>query len=165
MYKNISEIITDVDGVLTDGSFLYSEKGKIYKRFGPHDSDGVKILRSMDISIRSITADKKGFEITKKRTSDLNIDLILVPEEDRLNWIKSNCNLKTTAFIGDGLYDAAVMKICALSFAPANAVDLTKKFATKVIDTYGGNGVLLSIALMFLKNRNPRSYYDLERGL
>ena len=31
----IEELITDVDGVLTDGKYTYSEEGKIYKQFGP----------------------------------------------------------------------------------------------------------------------------------
>ena len=36
--------ILDVDGVMTTGQFFYSKDGKIYKVFGPHDSDGLKIL-------------------------------------------------------------------------------------------------------------------------
>ena len=38
--------ILDVDGVMTTGQFLYSEKGKIYKVFGAHDADGLKLLKS-----------------------------------------------------------------------------------------------------------------------
>ena len=33
--------ILDVDGVMTTGQFMYSKNGKIFKVFGPHDSDGL----------------------------------------------------------------------------------------------------------------------------
>ena len=36
-------LVTDVDGVLTDGGFYYNTEGKVLKKFGPHDSDGFKI--------------------------------------------------------------------------------------------------------------------------
>ena len=42
----IKNLILDVDGVMTTGQFLYSEDGKAYKIFGPHDADGLKILRN-----------------------------------------------------------------------------------------------------------------------
>ena len=38
--------ILDVDGVMTDGCFYYTEKGKIIKKFGADDSDAFKVLSS-----------------------------------------------------------------------------------------------------------------------
>ena len=57
-------IIIDVDGVLSTGQFIYSQKGKIFKIFGRHDNDGLKIIKNF-FSILFITADKKGFKISK----------------------------------------------------------------------------------------------------
>ena len=42
--KNITFVV-DVDGVMTTGQFLYSKLGKEYKIFGPHDNDGLKMLK------------------------------------------------------------------------------------------------------------------------
>ena len=39
-------LIFDVDGVMTSGQFLYSSNGKVYKIFGAHDSDGLKLLKN-----------------------------------------------------------------------------------------------------------------------
>ena len=36
--------VLDVDGVMTNGQFLYSDAGKAYKTFGAHDNDGLKML-------------------------------------------------------------------------------------------------------------------------
>ena len=52
-------LIIDVDGVMTTGQFLYSSKGKEYKIFGPHDTDGLKIIKDK-INIVFISADKRG---------------------------------------------------------------------------------------------------------
>ncbi len=78
-----SVFVLDVDGVMTTGQFLYSEHGKIYKVFGPHDADGLKMLRGR-LDIVFITADSRGLPITKKRiVDDMGYNLKLVPEEDR----------------------------------------------------------------------------------
>ena len=37
-------LIIDVDGVMTTGQFFYSEKGKVFKVFGPDDNDALSIL-------------------------------------------------------------------------------------------------------------------------
>jgi YrbI family 3-deoxy-D-manno-octulosonate 8-phosphate phosphatase len=163
-YNQVDKLITDVDGVLTDGTFLYSEQGKVYKKFGPHDSDGVKLLRSMNISVQAITADKRGFDITKSRLNDMNIELTFVSEQDRLNWLRENCGLEKTAFVGDGLYDAPAMRHCAVSFAPLNAVAFAKQNATKILEVCGGNGALLEVALEILSLRDPKAYYELQGG-
>tara|TARA_B100000287_G_C20552248_1_gene748952 strand:- start:23 stop:265 length:243 start_codon:yes stop_codon:yes gene_type:complete len=76
-YKDLIFIL-DVDGVLTTGQFIYSNKGKVYKVFGPHDNDGLSLINKL-ISISFVTADKRGFEISKKRiVEDMGYNLELV---------------------------------------------------------------------------------------
>ena len=56
------------------------ETGKKYKIFGPHDNDGLKMLRNR-LTIEFISADEKGFSITKKRiVDDMGFYLSLVTE-------------------------------------------------------------------------------------
>ena len=70
--------ILDVDGVMTTGQFLYSKKGKEFKVFGPDDSDALKILKEF-LPIYFISADKRGFSISKKRIEkDMGFTLELV---------------------------------------------------------------------------------------
>ena len=47
--KKIKLLITDVDGVLTDGGMYYSEKGEVLKKFNTKDGMGVEILRNHGI--------------------------------------------------------------------------------------------------------------------
>ena len=160
----IKELITDVDGVLTSGRYFYSKKGKILKEFGPHDSDGFSIIRSLGISVRAISADHRGFEITKKRLDDMGVELHLVSELDRLDWVKNNCNPEQTAFVGDGLHDIASMRLCSISFAPCNALPITKANAGYVTQASGGNGVMFEVAMEILKAVNMPRYQKIILG-
>jgi len=67
--KTPKVFIIDVDGVLTTGQFLYTTEGKAMKVFGPHDNDGLKLLKNK-VKIKFITADERGFPITQKRIVD-----------------------------------------------------------------------------------------------
>ena len=116
----LKKFLIDVDGVLTTGQFLYSEEGKIFKIFGPHDSDGLKLIKQ-DIDISFISADKRGFEISKKRVEDMGFSLFYCSEQDRKNYIAKNYNFKDLAYMGDGIFDVDILKEAALGICPNNA--------------------------------------------
>ena len=116
-------LVFDVDGVFTAGSFLYTIDGKFAKVFGPHDNDGIKMIRSK-IKIQAISADRRGFDITKKRIQDdMKIPLTLVDEKDRLDWFKSNFknSKEEVVYMGDGIHDAKIFDYVCYSIAPNNA--------------------------------------------
>lgn len=141
----IKQVVTDVDGVLTDGCFYYTEEGKVMKKFGPHDGDGVKMIRALGIEVYAISADHRGFPITKRRLDDMKVDIQLVSEADRFSHIQERFGFEETIFIGDGVHDAPVLKKVKYGFAPADA---TKEALNSAINlkTTGGRGVLLEVA-------------------
>jgi len=139
--------IIDVDGVFTDGSYYYSVEGKVLKKFGPHDNDGIKLLRDK-IKIQTITADHRGFEITKKRIhTDMNLSVALVSESDRLSWLNKNFLLKNCIYMGDGIHDIEIFKNVGYSIAPNNAFYLVKEKADFVTKTDAGRGAVLEACL------------------
>ena len=117
--KSLNFII-DVDGVMTTGQFLYSANGKTYKIFGPHDTDGLKMIKDK-VNIVFITADKLGFPISKKRIDDMGYPIELVNEQDRYNYIKEKYGFENTIFMGDGIFDAPMLKACKFGIASKNA--------------------------------------------
>ncbi|MBL7051721.1 MAG: HAD hydrolase family protein [Nanoarchaeota archaeon] len=138
----MKNFILDVDGVMTTGQFLYSEKGKVYKIFGAHDSDGLKLLKNK-IKIKFITADRRGFLITKKRIQeDMGYELELVSEESRLDYMKRNFNLNETIFMGDGIHDAPIIKECAFGITPQNARKEAKILADFVTESNSAEGAV-----------------------
>ena len=143
----IKRAVFDVDGVFTNGKFIYSEKGKIYKEFGAHDGDGIKSLREHGISIFAISADKRGFNISKARMDDLGIELELVSEIDRLEWLLAKGDPAKTFFMGDGFYDAICMGAVGYSVAPANALVQAKQAANYVTKMQGGSGAVFEASM------------------
>ena len=56
--KRIKIVLTDVDGVLTDGGMYYTEKGDIMKKFHTRDGMGVTLMRKYNIPTIVITKEK-----------------------------------------------------------------------------------------------------------
>jgi 3-deoxy-D-manno-octulosonate 8-phosphate phosphatase (KDO 8-P phosphatase) len=138
--------LLDVDGVMTTGHFLYDANGKAYKLFGPHDADGLKNLSSR-LQIRFITADVRGFEISRKRIEqDMGYQLEIISESDRVAFVES-LGPKKVIYMGDGLYDAKVLKICAFGIAPANARREAKYAADFVTESKSGEGAVLDACI------------------
>lgn len=143
------KFIIDVDGVLTDGSFIYDKSGKIYKKFGPHDNDGLKIIRDY-FDIFLISADSKGFNISKKRADDMKLKIFYVPENKRYKFFE-NIGFKNCIFMGDGHYDAEILKNTYYAISPKNALKLCKKYSNYVTAATGGNGAVYEACLHLAK--------------
>ena len=56
--KKIKLVITDVDGVLTDGGMYYTKNGDIMKRFHARDGMGVTLLKNAGIPTIILTKEK-----------------------------------------------------------------------------------------------------------
>jgi len=151
-------LVIDVDGVMTTGQFLYSENGKSHKIFGPHDADGLKLIKD-EVNIFFISADKRGFLISKKRIEDMGFQLDIVTEQDRYNYIKEKFGFENTIYIGDGIFDAQIIKDCMFGIAPANARIEAKEVANFVTPSASAEGAVcdacLEIKKRFLDNKTP----------
>lgn len=142
--------IIDVDGVLTDGSFYYSARGKIMKMFGPDDNDALHLIKDIMV-IHMVTGDKRGFAITKKRIDDMGFPLTLVSTFERAAWIAKNFNPAETIYMGDGIFDALVFDAVGYSLAPANAFLKTKESADFVTKSRGGEGAVAEACFYIMK--------------
>lgn len=140
-------LIIDVDGVMTTGHHIYSEEGKLFKIFGSHDHDGIKILNN-SIQILFITADKIGFPISKRRIQkDMKQKIILLSEDDRFSFLKKKFGLENIVYIGDGIHDAKVLKECLYGICPRNARKEAKKYANYITSSKSGEGAVLDACL------------------
>ncbi len=139
--------LLDVDGVMTTGQFIYSQKGKVLKIFGPHDADGLKMIIN-DLKIEFLTADKRGFPISKKRiTDDMGFKLHLVSEEERIGFIEKNYGLKNVIYMGDGIFDAKILKKAKYGIAPRNARTEAKKNSDFVTKSNSAEGAVLDACI------------------
>lgn len=149
MFKNF---IFDVDGVFTDGKFHYSADGKIVKVFGDADNDALSLLSSY-MHIEMVTGDKRGFAISQKRIQeDMGYPLTLVSTFERAQWIADKFDCNETIYMGDGIYDPLVFKQVGYSIAPANAFLHTKKHASYVTLSKGGEGAVAEAIVYVFEN-------------
>ena len=142
--------LLDVDGVLTNGQFLYDSEGKALKIFGPDDNDAISLVLNY-VQVKFITGDRKGFHISSKRiVDDMKLTLNLVSTVDRINWINERYNPKEVIYMGDGIFDHYVMKRVGYSIAPSNADKLAKKEADYVTERAGGDRAVAEACLHVL---------------
>lgn len=149
--RNLSEnkkvVIFDVDGVMTTGHFLYSSNGKEYKIFGPHDNDGIKMIRGV-VEILFVTADKRGYPITERRiVDDMGQKLCLVSEDERYDFIEARYGMSNVVYMGDGYYDAKILKSCFFGIVPNNARVEAKESADYITPSNSGEGAVLDACL------------------
>ena len=142
--------ILDVDGVLSTGQFLYDSNGKQYKIFGAHDNEGLKII-SKHIKVNFISADSRGFEISKTRVEDMGFEINFVSEDERIDFFQG-LSSENIAFMGDSYTDSLVFENLFYSISPKNAVSYAQEKADFVTKTKGGEGAVFE-ACMHLKEK------------
>jgi len=144
-----SLFVLDVDGVLSSGQFLYDSNGKQYKIFGPHDNDGLKLI-SKYIKIRFISADTRGFEISKKRVEDMGFEISLISEEERESFFE-NLNVNEVVFMGDGYVDSLVFDKVLYSIAPKNAISYALQKADFITNTNAAEGAVFEACMHLIE--------------
>ena len=146
--KNIKLVITDVDGVLTDGGMYYSSKGESLKKFNTRDSMGMELLRQ--INIQTILMTRENSIIVKKRALKMKVDLYMKikNKKEYLPIICKKYKIKANniAYIGDDVNDIEIMKSIGFSGAPNDAVDEIKSISNYVCKLKGGQGAFREFA-------------------
>ncbi len=140
---NIKLIITDIDGVWTDGGMYYDKKGNELKKFNTSDSAGVAFLKAIKLPVAIITGEDT--EIVKHRAEKLKIEYLFIAKRNKLKTATELVNrlgisLREVAFLGDDINDIPLLKEAGLSAVPANAKPYVKRHAEWVLKSNGGDG-------------------------
>ena len=147
--KNIRIMLTDVDGVLTDGGIYYTEKGDIMKKFHVRDGMGITLMKKYEILTIIVTKEKTP--MVKQWSKRMKIEKLydgIIQKEKILEKIckKYNVNSNVVAYIGDDVNDIDLLKIVGFSICPNDAIEDVKKNCNYVCKAKGGEGVLREIA-------------------
>ena len=147
-------VVFDVDGVMTDGRFVYTAEGKVSKTFGPDDGDALKVLRR-HVDVAFVSADGRGFPITEKRIAvDMGHELALVSQGERLDWIAARAPLARVAYMGDSFTDIPVLKAVGTGITTSDALPGVQRAATYVTRRRGGDRAVAE-ACFYLLARAP----------
>ena len=153
--QDIKAIVTDVDGVLTDGSIVYDDRGVEYKSFNSKDGYLVNSLRNMGYVIGAITG--RDSKVVRRRCEELNLDYHKHGIKDKLaeyELLKTEYDLKDyeIAYIGDDMNDLSIINHCGLSAAPSDAISRVKARVDLVTASRGGEGVFREVADFILES-------------
>lgn len=140
----IKLILTDIDGVWTDGGMYYDQQENELKKFHTYDSAGVMLAHAYGIPVGIITGENT--QIVKRRAEKLKIDYLYQGIQNKLEIALSLCkqlniDIKDVAYIGDDLGDIQLLKSVGLAGVPANAPEYIRKFANVSLSKKGGEGV------------------------
>ncbi len=152
--KAITHLILDVDGVFTDGSVLYTDKGEYSKRFDMRDGMGLEIIRQQGINIMVITSENS--KLVKSRMDKLKIENAYYGIKDKYALLKhivekDNLNYSQIAYIGDDINDLANLCAVSWSFAPFNAMKEVKNIVDIKLTKSSGNGAIREMCDFLLK--------------
>lgn len=85
----------------------------------------------------------------------MGLALQMVAEPDRLSFFREKLDPARTVYMGDGMYDAAVLKLVAYGIAPANAWPATKNAANYVTKLSAGEGAVAEACIHLLTKFFP----------
>lgn len=138
-------IISDCDGILTDGNSIYTSEGKIAKIYGAYDSEAIEYAYNEGWEIKFVTNDKTGSIITERRVSQY-VDkgyatFTIASASERFDIVKAyKDNGYYVVFVGDSVSDIKTGEISDLFATTNNALDIVKSKANYVSKRNGGDG-------------------------
>lgn len=154
--KDIKLLITDVDGVLTDGGIIYNDNRLEYKRFNVKDGQIVQYLRLNGIKVGVISG--RNSQVVKNRCEELKFDFHYHGIEEKglkLEEIllEMRIGYPQCAFIGDDIWDLPILTRVGLSAAPADALPYVKERVDFISALPGGQGVFREVGDLILMSK------------
>jgi 3-deoxy-D-manno-octulosonate 8-phosphate phosphatase (KDO 8-P phosphatase) len=154
--RGLKLILSDVDGVMTDGRLWLLPDGTEAKAF--HVRDGLAITLAHRAGLRTGLLSGRTSKVVEARAAELRISIVRLGASDKgsaLREILSSESLRPEeiAYIGDDVNDLPVIQSVALSAAPADAVLEVRAQAFMVMDAPGGRGCLREFIEAILRAR------------
>jgi 3-deoxy-D-manno-octulosonate 8-phosphate phosphatase (KDO 8-P phosphatase) len=161
--RAVKLVLTDCDGVLTDGAVYYSAEGEALKRFSMRDGMGVERLRAAGIATALLTRERSP--LAARRAEKLGLPYLFEGVRDKrahLPAILSESGLEpaTLAFIGDDVNDLGLLRELfreGLTAAPADAMPEVLAAVHYRCAAAGGHGAFREFAEWILALRREPS--------
>lgn len=154
--KAIKVLITDIDGVMTDGGIIYDDLGTEYKKYNVKDGLIVQYLRKAKILVGAISG--RSSQVVENRCEELKFDFHYHGIKDKGKKLAEilqtiEVSMEQVAYIGDDLIDLPILANVGLAVAPADALPYVKVIAHYVSPLEGGKGVFREVGDILLHSR------------
>jgi 3-deoxy-D-manno-octulosonate 8-phosphate phosphatase (KDO 8-P phosphatase) len=162
--RDIKLIISDVDGVWTDGKIIYMGERNEVKEFNVRDGLAAKLAQKAGITVALLTSRRS--HAVERRARELGITEVHQGaanklEETRRIAKKLEVRFDQILYAGDDLPDLGPMTQVAISAAPSDASPEVREAATWKLEAAGGAGAFREIVERLLRERGD--WNDLVR--
>lgn len=152
--KGLKLMIFDVDGVMTDGTLYYSERGEELKAFNIQDGHGIKMLKQYGVEVALITARRS--RAVELRAANLGIAHLHQGVEDKRGAYAAlleqlGLAAEQSGYMGDDLLDLPLITRCGFAATVAAAPEAVRKRAHYVARTGGGHGAVREVCEFILR--------------
>lgn len=144
----VKAIVSDVDGVLTDGGIVYGPGKLELKRFHVHDGLAVELARRAGIKVFLVSA--RASEALRKRGREMGVDRLWqgVSDKGALFGIlhrEFKLRPREICYVGDDLPDLPLLKKAGLAVSVPRAALEVRRAASLVTRRGGGEGALREV--------------------
>jgi YrbI family 3-deoxy-D-manno-octulosonate 8-phosphate phosphatase len=151
----IELILSDVDGVMTDGGIHVLDDGRQMVTFHIRDGMGVRLWRESGKRFGIVSG--RNLESIRRRAADLGLDIVQVGVDDKLPAVDAiaaelKLSREQICYIGDDLLDLATIRAVGLGVAVADAVEDVRHAAKYVTSVSGGQAAVREVVELILKN-------------
>jgi 3-deoxy-D-manno-octulosonate 8-phosphate phosphatase (KDO 8-P phosphatase) len=149
-------LLTDVDGVMTDGTVLLLPDGSEAKAF--HVRDGLGIVLAQLAGLRTGLLSGRASAVVARRAAELGMAVVRQGVHDKAAGLRSileaeRLRPEEVAYIGDDVNDLAVLGEVGVSAAPADAPLEVRLQVLMVMEARGGRGCLRELVEAILRAR------------
>jgi 3-deoxy-D-manno-octulosonate 8-phosphate phosphatase (KDO 8-P phosphatase) len=160
--KKIRLIVSDVDGVLTDGRIYIAPDGKEMKVFHSRDSYRMETIIRSGIPIILFTGRKS--EALMQRSREIEGVRLLFKQDTKnslFDLLENDYGVKPreVLYIGDDWNDLNLMTKVGISVSPADGTKENRKIADIVTKSFGGHGVISEVVEIVMKARGTWNKY------
>lgn len=153
----ITCILSDVDGVMTDGRIIYDSGGHETKQF--HVRDGLGIKQWMNAGFRFGIITARNSPMVDRRAKELGIQSVSQGAGNKLERAQAmiremNCSFENVCYLGDDLPDIPVMQLSSIAAAPADAASDVIENANWVLRSKGGHGAVREAVERLLRGKD-----------
>ncbi len=154
--SKIKLLITDIDGVMTEGGIIYDNLAVEYKKYNVKDGLIVHHLRRNKIMVGAITG--RTSPVVVNRCEELKFDFHyhgVKNKGKKFDEVLETLEIEAeeVAFIGDDLIDLPILTRVGFAIAPADAMDYIKPKVHYTSRFEGGKGVFREIGDLILHSK------------
>ena len=152
--KGLKLMVFDVDGVMTDGTLYYSERGEELKAFNVQDGHGIRMLKQRGVDVALISARRS--RAVELRAANLGIAHLHQSVEDKRGTYAAllkqlGLAADQSGYMGDDLPDLPLIMGCGFAATVAAAPEAVRSRAHYVARAAGGHGAVREVCEFILR--------------